>query len=142
MCTLGGAGRAGLECSVLEEDWQTGQSYTAHWHSLTLVPQHHHRPAVIEAERSEIHWEARRLLQRFLSGAISRNYPHPKTSSTRRLHQSSVSEPPTVGPKVQRGPAHIQKEVCRVTMTPKSVVLEKSERKTVVKMARMPRFSA
>lgn len=79
-----------------------------------------------EAERSEKHWEARRLLQRFLSGAISRNYPHPKKA---------------MGPKVQRGPVHIQKEVCCVTVRPKMAVCETTERKTVVKITKLPRLN-
>ncbi|KAM8837956.1 uncharacterized protein AB9W97_002892 [Spinachia spinachia] len=113
MGSAGGPGRAELECSVLEEDWQTGQSYVAHWHSLTLVPQHPHR-TVMEAESSDKHWEARRLLQRFLSGAISKNYPRPKTHLTRRPHQR-ISDPLTTPPKVQRGAAHVQKEDCCAT---------------------------
>ncbi|TNN54487.1 hypothetical protein EYF80_035325 [Liparis tanakae] len=111
MCSVGGAGTADLQCSVLEEDWQTGQSYVAHWHSLTFVPQHHQRP-VMEAERSGKHWEARRLLQRFLSGAISKNYPHPKTHLTRRPHQS-VSDPSAWD--------HKKKEECCVTGRAKSI---------------------
>lgn len=43
MCSAAGAGRAELECSVLEEDWQRGQRYMAHWHSFTIVPQHQQR---------------------------------------------------------------------------------------------------
>lgn len=43
MCSVAGTRKAELDCSVLEEDWQRGQSYMAHWHSLTLVPDHHHR---------------------------------------------------------------------------------------------------
>ncbi|KAK5881317.1 hypothetical protein CesoFtcFv8_022132 [Champsocephalus esox] len=70
MCSAAGAGRAELECSVLEEDWQRGQRYMAHWHSFTIVPQHQQRPIVMEAERSEKHGEAKRLLQRILSGAM------------------------------------------------------------------------
>lgn len=42
MSSLGGVGRAALDCSVMEEDWQRGQSYTAHWHSLNIEP-HLHR---------------------------------------------------------------------------------------------------
>lgn len=42
MCSVDGLRRAELECSVLEEDWQRGQSYTAQWHSLTPVPEHQH----------------------------------------------------------------------------------------------------
>ncbi|KAL6094951.1 uncharacterized protein ACO6RY_16247 [Pungitius sinensis] len=119
MFSAGGTGRAELECSVLEEDWQTGQCYVAHWHSLALVPQHPHR-TVMEAESSDKHWEARRLLGRFLSGAIGKNYPHPKTHLTRRPHQLA-SDPSTMGPKVQRGPAHMQKEEYRATTRAKSV---------------------
>lgn len=155
MCGVGGTGRAELECSVLEEDWQTGQSYMAHWHSLTLVPQHPHRwvekpselnwrwggstvvclvvqRTVMEAESSDKHWEARRLLRRFLSGAISRNYTHPKTHLTRRPHQL-ISDPSTMGPKVQRGPAHIQKEEYCATTRAKGV-RDEWERKSVVKI--------
>lgn len=94
----------------------------------------------MEAECSGKHFEARRLLQRFLSGAISRNYPHPKTHSTRRPHHP-VSDPSAAkGLKVQQGPANAQKDVCCATMTPKSVKLETRERKTVVKIAKFPRF--
>lgn len=39
MCGAAGRSRAELECCVVEEDWQSGQSYTAQWHSLGLVPQ-------------------------------------------------------------------------------------------------------
>ncbi|KAK9530323.1 hypothetical protein VZT92_011830 [Zoarces viviparus] len=119
MCSVGGASRAELECSVLEEDWQTGQSYMAHWHSLTLVPQHPHR-TLMEAERSGKQWEARKLLQRFLSGAISKNYPHPKTHLTRRPHQL-VTDPSAMGSKVQQSPARVQKEECCATTRAKSV---------------------
>lgn len=43
MCGAAGSGRAELECCVVEEDWQSGQSYTAQWHSLGLVPQQRNR---------------------------------------------------------------------------------------------------
>ncbi|KAK5850931.1 hypothetical protein PBY51_001766 [Eleginops maclovinus] len=101
MCSAAGEGRAELECSVLEEDWQRGQRYMAQWHSVTLLPQHQQRPSVTEEEHSGKHGEARRLLQRFLSGAISRNYLHPKTQPTRRPHQSTFN-PSATGPKVQQ----------------------------------------
>lgn len=41
MFRSGGARQAALDCSVMEEDWQRGQCYTAHWHSLNLVPHIH-----------------------------------------------------------------------------------------------------
>lgn len=43
MCGAAGRSRAELECCVVEEDWQSGQSYTAQWHSLGLVPQQRNR---------------------------------------------------------------------------------------------------
>ncbi|XP_036937677.1 uncharacterized protein LOC119009991 isoform X2 [Acanthopagrus latus] len=137
MCSVDGSRRAELECSVLEEDWQRGQSYTAQWHSLTPVPDHQRGLIVMDPERSAQHWEARRLLQRFLSGAISKNCPHPKT--TRCAHQS-ISDPSAAVPKVQRGSVHFQKDVGSVTVRPKSSVVETSERTTVVKIAKLSRF--
>lgn len=55
MCSVGGAGRAELDCSVLEEDWESGQSYMAHWHSVTLVPQHHHRLVTMSSTSTDSH---------------------------------------------------------------------------------------
>lgn len=43
MCSAIRSRGAELECCVVEEDWQSGQSYTAQWQSLGFVPQHHHR---------------------------------------------------------------------------------------------------
>lgn len=43
MCGAAGRSRAELECCVVEEDWQSGQSYTAQWHSLGLVPPQRNR---------------------------------------------------------------------------------------------------
>ncbi|CAK6956674.1 uncharacterized protein LOC119009991 isoform X2 [Scomber scombrus] len=121
----------------MEEDWQRGQSYTAHWHSVNLVP-HLHRLTMTEAERSGKYCEARRLLQRFLSGAISQRLPESKMHLPRRPHHQPAAAPFVIGSKMQ--PVHIQKEVCCVTMSPKSVMLETNERKTMVKMTKLQRF--
>eukprot|EP00064_Thunnus_orientalis_P008658 superscaffoldBa00001048_g8681 len=139
MSSLGGVGRAALDCSVMEEDWQRGQSYTAHWHSLNIEP-HLHRSTMTEAERSGKYCEAKRLLQRFLSGAISQRLQEPKMHLTRQPQLQPTSDASVMGSKVQSGPVHIQKEVRCMTMSPKNVVLETSERKTVVKMTKLQRF--
>lgn len=54
MFSLGGAGRAALDCSVMEEDWQRGQVYTAHWHSLNRVPQLHRLVTVSNSNTSTV----------------------------------------------------------------------------------------
>lgn len=43
MCSAIRSRGAELECCVVEEDWQSGQSYTAQWQSFGFVPQHQHR---------------------------------------------------------------------------------------------------
>lgn len=53
MCGAAGSGRAELECCVVEEDWQSGQSYTAQWHSLGLVPQQRNRSEKTDEGTSE-----------------------------------------------------------------------------------------
>ncbi|XP_077359646.1 uncharacterized protein LOC144005391 isoform X4 [Festucalex cinctus] len=103
-----------LDCSVTEEDWQRGQSYSAHWHSLGVSRVQ--RPTVSEAERSEKHWQARRLLHRLLSGVIGHRLP-PETNKT--VEQGS--------------PLHVHQGGFK---TPKSLVLET---KTTMKMT-LPRF--
>ncbi|KAM3592213.1 uncharacterized protein V6R79_014894 [Siganus canaliculatus] len=129
--------RAELNCSVLEEDWQRGQSYMAQWHSLALIPQHHHRPILIEAERSAKHGEARRLLQKFLSWAISNNHPLPKTCSSRQPHRP-VADPSASEVKSHQGPVHALEKVSGVTTGPKRTVFETREKAKT----KMPRFQA
>ncbi|XP_077482209.1 uncharacterized protein LOC144092918 [Stigmatopora argus] len=107
-----------LDCSVMEEDWQKGQSYSAHWKSLDLSRVQ--RAAVTQVDHSEKHCEARRLLQRFLSGAISQKQSPKSTEGASRKF-----EPQT--------PLHIQEEF---DISPKSFVLET---KTTMKMT-LPRF--
>ncbi|XP_077359645.1 uncharacterized protein LOC144005391 isoform X3 [Festucalex cinctus] len=74
------------------------------------------RPTVSEAERSEKHWQARRLLHRLLSGVIGHRLP-PETNKT--VEQGS--------------PLHVHQGGFK---TPKSLVLET---KTTMKMT-LPRF--
>lgn len=99
-----------------------------------------YRSTMTEAERSGKYCEAKRLLQRFLSGAISQRLPEPKMHLTRQPQLQPTSDASVMGSKVQSGPVHIQKEVRCMTMSPKNVVLETSERKTVVKMTKLQRF--
>ncbi|XP_077407639.1 uncharacterized protein LOC144038774 [Vanacampus margaritifer] len=106
----------GLDCSVTEEDWQRGQSYSARWHSLGASRVQ--RPTATEAARSEKYWQARRLLHRLLSGAISHGPP-----------------PETENPVEQGSPLLID-EGGSDFKTPKSLVLQT---KTTMKMT-LPRF--
>ncbi|CAJ1080355.1 hypothetical protein EYF80_035325 [Xyrichtys novacula] len=138
MCSVGGPGRAKLDCSVLEEDWQRGQSYAAHWHSLTGVTSQHHRLEVMEADHSVKHREARKLLQRFLSGAISKNNTHSKTHLTSQPNQPTSDPSDMTGSKVKQDPGRSE-DYC-VIMKPRSSGLEMSGRKSVVKMTKLQRF--
>lgn len=97
-----------------------------------------YRLTVMEAQHSAKHREARRLLQRFLSGAISKNYPHSNTFSTRRAQQPTY-DLSTTGPKLHQDTAHIWR-VCRETVSPESTVLETSKRKTVMNMTKLPLY--
>uniref|UniRef100_A0A668AV76 Uncharacterized protein n=1 Tax=Myripristis murdjan TaxID=586833 RepID=A0A668AV76_9TELE len=141
MCS---AGTAQLDCSVLEEDWQRGQSYSAHWHSLSLVPQHHHRSVMVSRPHSLLRqWEARRLLQRCLSGAISQGPAAPATHRVSSPYQPA-STPSTTGARAQQGGTHAQQEVWCVTM-PKRAMVGASRGKEVpvetkvLRITKMPR---
>ncbi|XP_077359644.1 uncharacterized protein LOC144005391 isoform X2 [Festucalex cinctus] len=81
-----------------------------------FTPQIKDGPTVSEAERSEKHWQARRLLHRLLSGVIGHRLP-PETNKT--VEQGS--------------PLHVHQGGFK---TPKSLVLET---KTTMKMT-LPRF--
>lgn len=79
---------------------------------------------MLEAQNSATRREARRLLQHFLSGAISKN---DKSQGKRTLQPSD--------PKLQRETFHIDKEVCSVTESAKKT--ESIGRKTVTKVAKL-----
>lgn len=81
---------------------------------------------MLEAQNSATRREARRLLQHFLSGAISKN---DKSQGKRTLKPSD--------PKLQRETFHIDKEVCSVESAESAKKTESIGRKTVTKVAKL-----
>lgn len=85
-----------LDSSVQEEDWQRGETYSAHWHSVSLMPCLGERQSLREVDHQcnqtlSRQWEARKLLQRYLSGAIIKGGLEPQLPL--RLLQSTRPQP-------------------------------------------------
>lgn len=116
---VGVIGATELACSVQEEDWQRGQTYSARWRSLRLLgPRQQDRQEVSEWDPRRGHtfarqWEARNLLMRYLPGGALWKDPTTKPQPPIRL--------PLLGARASQAP--VRELVCCQTMPQRSVVV-------------------
>ncbi|KAM9561809.1 uncharacterized protein ACWYII_025517 [Salvelinus alpinus] len=115
-----------LDCSVQEEDWERGRSYSVHWHSLGLISHPQDRQTVSKMDLSlrqslSRQWEARRLLQPCFSGTMQQESTMPLRqnclSGTMQQEATMQLRPPQICLRgsTQPGPLHPQEVVCFIS---------------------------